>query len=1038
MHLTLRTLLVTALALTCTGLRSQNVTSSFKEAGDTVSARLMRRTTVHSPVVFDRVTRKGDVLDFCFSSALEDHPLSAKDTSWLRKEVKDNLPSGFSTCQVGRIYTKTQTLDKLVMPLLSNSGQAVSSRFRVPDPRGSDQPMVEKMGSRKFPRGMSGRYIALWQSHGRYFEANSGRWEWQRSPNFTTVEDMYTQSYVLPFLIPMLENAGAYVMTPRERDLQRHEVICDNDPAFGGPRTGMLRRKGRYNESGAWSDAGVGFADSKQAYSGWDNPFLMGTVRKAECSRVLETADVKWTADIPEDGEYAVYISYKTLPNSTESAHYVVNHAGGKTDFVVNQRMGGGTWIYLGTFPFRKDGESYVRLDNGTPAGRIFKSGTVVTADAVKFGGGMGKILRGEPSGDDSYGSGASTSGVPCFAEGALYWMQFAGIDSTLHEKWDREYTKEFALRGAWVGSLTGGSRVNPNAAGKNIPIDLSLGFHSDAGVTPSDSTVGTLSIYTLVADGSTTLPNGEDRWQCRELANYVQTQVVNDIRADFDSKWSRRMLWNRSYSEARTTTVPGMLLEILSHQNFADMKYGLDPAFRFEVSRAVYKGILKYLSNRYGCRYSVQPLPVRSFAVVPGDSSGVRLSWIPVKDDKEPTAAPSGYIVYTRIDDGPFDSGKEVDVTQEGGRVSCTMDLRPGHLYSFKVVAFNDGGRSFPSEILSAGIPDRNSYEQARRSGGRPGVVVVNNFDRVGPPAWFDTPNYAGFDERLDSGMPYLYDLTYIGEQYQFRRSLPWTDNDNPGFGGSFTDMAAHVFPGNTFDFPAVHGRTLMDCGYPFYSVSQDAFSSDTSIWRGSFAADIICGKQVTTMVGRGEAAPRHEVFPDAFQKALREYTSSGRGVLISGSNIATDLWDEVYPMALDSAKMRRGQKFVTETLGYKWLTNYSGRSGKVWVVHGGSFNPKGIKKPLEFYHSRNEENYWVETPDGILPASPSAQTFLRYTDSNVSAGVAYDGENYRVISMAVPLEVFMSEKDRKALISVGISWLAEKPEKSAARPRR
>ena len=83
---------------------------------------------------------------------------------------------------------------------------------------------------------------------------------------------------------------------------------------------------------------------------------------------------------------------------------------------------------------------------------------------------------------------------------------------------------------------------------------------------------MGTLSIYTLVADGSTTLPNGEDRWQCRELANYVQTQVVNDIRADFDSKWSRRMLWNRSYSEARTTTVPGMLLEILSHLNKAEI----------------------------------------------------------------------------------------------------------------------------------------------------------------------------------------------------------------------------------------------------------------------------------------------------------------------------------------------------------------------------------------------------------------------------------------------------------------------------------
>ena len=34
------------------------------------------------------------------------------------------------------------------------------------------------------------------------------------------------------------------------------------------------------------------------------------------------------------------------------------------------------------------------------------------------------------------------------------------------------------------------------------------------------------------------------------------------------------------------------MLLELLSHQNFADMRYGSDPRFKFLVSRAIYKGI--------------------------------------------------------------------------------------------------------------------------------------------------------------------------------------------------------------------------------------------------------------------------------------------------------------------------------------------------------------------------------------------------------------------------------------------------------------
>ena len=94
-----------------------------------------------------------------------------------------------------------------------------------------------------------------------------------------------------------------------------------------------------------------------------------------------------------------------------------------------------------------------------------------------------------------------------------------------------------------------------------------------------------------------------------------IQDQIVSDVRAQWDSLWSRRQLWNRSYSEARMTGVPGMILELLSHQNFADMKSGLDPRFRFMAARAVYKAMLKYLSERYGCRYAVQPLPVHAFS---------------------------------------------------------------------------------------------------------------------------------------------------------------------------------------------------------------------------------------------------------------------------------------------------------------------------------------------------------------------------------------------------------------------------------------
>ena len=167
---------------------------------------------------------------------------------------------------------------------------------------------------------------------------------------------------------------------------------------------------------------------------------------------------------------------------------------------------------------------------------------------------------------------------MPSFTEGALYWMQWAGVDSTILSKYDNDYTSDYGDRGAWVGWMSGGSRTNPKADGLNIPIDLSFAFHTDAGTTPDDSIIGTLSIYTLMCDGSDKFANGEDRLQQRMYADFVQTEIVNDIRRKFNPEWSRRGLWDRSYSESRTATVPAMLLELLSHQNFADMKFGLDP----------------------------------------------------------------------------------------------------------------------------------------------------------------------------------------------------------------------------------------------------------------------------------------------------------------------------------------------------------------------------------------------------------------------------------------------------------------------------
>ena len=140
----------------------------------------------------------------------------------------------------------------------------------------------------------------------------------------------------------------------------------------------------------------------------------MSTVSARQAS---EQSNAAWNADIPARGRYAVYVSYASHPNSATDAHYKINHLGGTTDVKVNQQMGGGTWLYLGHYDFAKGKQQLpiVELSNISD-----DDDAVVSADAVKIGGGMGNVAR-SPKNDP--GLMPVTSDSPRFTEGARYWL---------------------------------------------------------------------------------------------------------------------------------------------------------------------------------------------------------------------------------------------------------------------------------------------------------------------------------------------------------------------------------------------------------------------------------------------------------------------------------------------------------------------------------------------------------------------------------------------------------------------------------------
>ena len=917
-----------------------NAREEIDETCDSLSVWMQRRCGVKSVISVKSITRRGKTMDLYFTKTFSDYPWSREDLKWARGILSESIPEGFS---LGELFCQ---------------GTNVKDYFKAyrKKDRRDDTPIVRQEDSRRFDKGLSGRYIALWQSHGRYYDKVDGLWKWQRAPFHRTYEDIFTQSYVLPFLIPMLENAGAYVMTPRERDTQLNEIIIDNDPSFDEGRGPLVRGRGDYVESGRWDDAGIGFADIKAAYSREDNPFNMGSSRKSACVKDKPTASANWSFRVPERGHYAVYVSYRSIPQSTTRAHYTVYHLGGSTEFRVDQTRGGGTWIYLGTFEF--SGTGMVIADNSG------EKNTFISADAVKIGGGMGKIDRGN-----------GISGLPSYLEGSMYNMQWSGIDSGIWNHFDNDYTNDFGTRGAWVKSMK---------EDRHIPFDLSFAFHSDAGVTPNDSIVGTLAIYTLKCEGVRKMSDGLDRMTCRKFAETVQNEVVGDIRSFFNPDWTRRELWDRSYSESRTSDTPAMLLEFLSHQNFADMKYGHDPAFKFTVCRAVYKGMLKYLSELYGCGYVVQPLPVKNFAVDFCGEDKARLSWEDTEDSKEKTAVPDGYTVYTRIDDGAFDSGVEVK-----GR-TVEMPISKGHIYSYKVVAWNEGGRSFPSEILCIGKP-------VVATGGN--VLIINNFTRVSAPSWIDSPEVAGFDGREDNGVPYMEDISFAGQVYDFWRSHEWISDNEPGFGATYTSYTDLKVAGNNFDYPFLHGKVLLDIGLPFCSSSVGAFVKRYGEDGNECCIiDLVCGKQT-------------DVFPDGLKAAISECTSTGKSFLIAGAGIAT-------PFRSADAS------FSADVLGYKWMSSHGSPDGGIITVA-----PKN-EEPHRFSIRRepNPVMYCVENPDALSPRSAnSCLVVLRYSATMEPAAIHYDAGGYRVASYGFPLECVDSGTDFARLMKDAINFLKQ-----------
>ena len=832
------------------------------------------------------------------SEHLSNIPMNESIVADIYDSLRAQLPPSYSQYKLS-IVSRKHPIEAFIPNYLRKKGDVDKSRFL---PYKTGQVALTHLSNPWQPsQGLLGRNIALWNSHGLYYDKNNDKIRWQRPALFGTVEDMLSTQIVLNYLLPMLRGAGAEVYMPRERDWHSEGVeLSVTEPVD------VLMTEGN------------NVPDREKVFKGR-----------------VSTPDTYW-----------VRVAYPTGCKATK-LQCEVKHGGVTTKYQINTTIGGDTWLYLDPLYIKDSIE--VRFYNEAD-----KKQWDITR--VHVGGGCSVL----------------NDNLPAFVDAAVYYLrQFGAPDSIIYNQKpdkDNDYYDDLYGRAKWTNYLSGGSQVNPDYPGVGIPLDLSLAVHTDAGVGTPDSIIGTL----LVCTSDSLAPTGYNQLTNNDFANYALKQIVEDLRSTFKIEWPSRGIWHRSYVETRIPAVPSLIIELLSHQNFADMRYAHHPAFQFTVARAIYKASLRYLSEMYGTGYVVQPLPITTFSAVLKNDS-VQLTWKPAVDKLEESAYPTAYKVYTRKEDGSFDNG----VLVKGN--TCTLPIEKDVLYRYKITALNQGGESFPSEELSVCQLSETKGE----------ALIINGFDRVASPHYFVTETEAGFKHQLDYGVPYHYDLSFVGEQYEFKQGVPYRNDNNPGSGASARDSAA-VIQGNTFNYPYIHGKALRDNGFSFSSCSKRALADGLTPkmpLENYEVVDLILGEQCD--------APLFELYPTELQQVLFNYVQKKKTkLIITGAYVASSKKSEV---------------FTQKGLRYTLKSDSSTQNGVI-----------SSSDEREFYHLQmlpNNRQYFVQNVQSLAGVDRKTKVIFHYADTELPAAIRV-GKRANIIVAGFPFECIITDEQRMLLM--------------------
>ena len=402
------------------------------------------------------------------------------------------------------------------------------------------------------------------------------------------------------------------------------------------------------------------------------------------------------------------------------------------------------------------------------------------------------------------------------------------------------------------------------------------------------------------------------------------------------------------------------------------------DPNFRFDMARSIYKTILRYTARMHHTDYVVQPLTPDNVSVTLSDNGIAKISWTATEDPYEPTAVPTCYVLYTAKEDEDFDNG----IFLNSDKTSTVIQLDPDKLYSFRVSAVNAGGESFPSEVVSA-LYNPTAQKQ---------VLIVNGFHRLASPKVRDNASEQGFDLNEDIGVSYGMTAGWRGLQTSFDRSQ-MGKTSSKGLGFTNDSLAGQFIAGNDFNYIRAHASAIASAHrYSIASCSSKTIENGKMTMEDYALVDLILGLECND----GYSLVKYQAFPNALRPHLIAYTAQGGALLVSGAYIGRDMSSE------------QDKAFLASLLKCEY---------------GGTQNDylkrdsiQGLGTTFTFHRKPNSLHYAAQNPDVLLPIAP-AYPAMAYSNLQ-SACVAYNGNDYRALTIGFPFECIKSKQMQDVLM--------------------